>query len=181
MALVAVLLVGCGGPSDSSLTRILDVRSKRWIKMGNYDVIAHPTYADALRVLGRSTSCALTDRETADAKWTKLGMELHLETLASIPQGRNACTLPGSVYIATVMITGRKWRTVRGLHIGDSVSRLRRLYPHATFAPAFGRRAWWLVTDIGYVPTRARYPVLLGIATAGRLGAFRVEVGAQGE
>ena len=90
--------------------------------------------------------------------WRNLGIRIHVLTLASLPQGENACRAPAQVYVDTITVTDSRWRTPRALGIGDTVSRLRALYPKAIFAPAYGRKVWWLVTDIGYVPARTARP-----------------------
>ncbi|MDX6507968.1 MAG: hypothetical protein QOG06_2612, partial [Gaiellaceae bacterium] len=74
---------------------------------------------------------------------------------------------------------GRAWRTAAGLRIGDPVSRVTRLHPHAKLHHGSGPTAgWWLVTRHacelgGYAP----FPGLLARVSSGRISAFVVQLG----
>jgi hypothetical protein len=71
-----------------------------------------------------------------------------------------------------------EWRTRRGLHVGDRVRKLRRLYPGAR---RHGR-SYWLVTAISLVgPRPAPYPVLAAAVGDGAVRSFTLEVGAAGD
>ncbi len=77
--------------------------------------------------------------------------------------------------LVTATITSRSaWRTAVGLRVGDSVARLRRLYPRATLHPSSPPwTGYWLVTrrtcaEVGGFP----YPGLLARARAGRVTAL---------
>jgi hypothetical protein len=76
----------------------------------------------------------------------------------------------------------RRWRTSRGLRIGDSVTRLRRLYPRAGFhrRPLYWA-GWWLVVRTSVYGETHEYPGLRARVRNGRVTAFVVEYAAGGD
>jgi hypothetical protein len=81
------------------------------------------------------TTNAVYDRCTV--VWRHLG--LTMETYYS--QGAvSPCSDTGRHVSTTV--TDRRWRTSQGLRIGDSASKLRRLYPKASNQ---GKGEWWMI------------------------------------
>jgi len=131
--------------------------------------VAQATLADARAKLGtptttrsRGVSCVVT--------WRGLGARL--EFLDFEGQG---CAR-GVVVVATV--TSRSaWRTSLGLRVGDSTTRLRRLFPRASFhsgAPA----GYWLVTRRRCAEAGGgAFPGLLARVRAGRVTALVVTAG----
>jgi hypothetical protein len=102
-----------------------------------------------------------------NAAWKRIGLKL-----AFLDFSGRACA---DGVLVTATITSRSaWRTAVGLQVGDSVARLRRLYPraslHRSAAPWTG---YWLVTrrtcaEVGSLP----YPGLLARARSGRVTAL---------
>jgi hypothetical protein len=70
-----------------------------------------------------------------------------------------------------------RWRTARGLRIGDPQRRLRRLYPGAT---RHGR-SWWLVKGINVFGTGNPYPLLRATMSDRRVRSFGLAIGAAGD
>jgi hypothetical protein len=77
--------------------------------------------------------------------------------------------------LVTATITSRSaWRTAVGLRVGDSVARLRWLYPRARLHGAAGpSRGYWLVSrrtcaEVGSLP----FPGLLARIRVGRVAAL---------
>lgn len=103
-------------------------------------------------------------------------------TFGLMPEGETGCSSPASVKLWYVAASGRRVRTSLGLRVGDPVTRLRRLYPHALRR----RNAYWLVTRrelcIGICKTRyASASRLTAKVLRGRVSAFVVPVFAQGD
>jgi len=71
------------------------------------------------------------------------------------------------------------------LRIGDTVTRLRSLYPHATlrtYRPGLAPvRGWWLVVRTSRVPDFHRVPALLATARDGRVTELVLNVHAEGD
>jgi hypothetical protein len=115
---------------------------------------------------------------------------MELVTYGGLPSGRTGCTAPEAIQVSTVRVTGKRWYTSLGLRVGDSVTKLRRLYPRAkTTAGVRGwyRRGYWLVTrraiclgDCGGTMYETA-PVLVAETAAGHVTSIVFVVGAQGE
>jgi hypothetical protein len=88
-----------------------------------------------------------------------------------------ALVVPAGAQVARVP-RDERWHTARGLHVGDGLRRLKRLYPSA-------RRhglAYWLVTGRSiFGPRPSRYPVLAAAVRSGKVSSFTLNVGAAGE
>ena len=122
--------------------------------------------------LGAPDSARRTGEYSCRLVWRRLGLTMSLLDLST---GR-PCRA-GVLQAATV--TSRAWRTTKGLRVGDSVSRLRRLYPAARLRdPGFPPwRGYWLVTRRTCVEVGAQpYPGLLARVGGGRVRALVVQV-----
>lgn len=130
--------------------------------------VARGTLADARARFGPPTTVrSRASGLECDARWSGIGLKLVFLDFAN-----RACQ---DGVLVTATITSRSaWRTAVGLRVGDSVARLRRLYPRATLHPS--SPPWtghWLVTrrtcaEVGGFP----YPGLLARARAGRVTAL---------
>jgi hypothetical protein len=166
------------------------------MRLGHYSIDGNPTYAGAAAVLGPSDSCRLVknrfvglDRSHAVANWAALGVVIELRTYGSLPRGKTGCSARHLIRVHTVKATDRRWRTSRGLRVGDSVSHLRRLYPSATAAHRLAgwySPGYWLVTrhvggyeGIGGLHPTA--PVLVAETADGSVTAFVFVVDAEGD
>lgn len=127
---------------------------------------------------GRRASCT--------ARWTRPAVVVDLANFGLAPPGQSACT-PRLGKTQQVRTTGARWRTDRGLRVGDGQARIRDLYPRAVRRsfPTLGRL--WLLFPretvcIGVcdTPTVLVSPVLVD-TRAGRVAGFRLLVGGAGE
>lgn len=164
----------------------------RFQRLGDYWVTDNPTYRGALIALGPSSSCHLANGDPTNvvARWRAIGVQIELITYGLMPRGKNGCTAPSLIKVSTIRATGRQWQTSRGLHVGDSVSRLKRLYRGARATkglPGWYRAGYWLVTKQAYCvggPCPSKFvtvPVLVAEATRGMVKGFTLIVGAQGD
>ncbi len=130
--------------------------------------ISRADLSDARARFGAPTTTRREQTIACVAHWRRIGLTLTFLDLS----GRNPCTT-GILIRATVTSRGA-WRTGKGLRKGDSVARLRRLYPKATYRRHI--TAWtgyWLVTRRacelgGYEP----FPGLLARVRNGRVTAL---------
>jgi hypothetical protein len=71
-------------------------------------------------------------------KWKQLGVRIVTADFGGGP----ACA--GSTPVQQVVITGRQWTTERGLKVGDSLDRVRELYPELErFTDLYGKAPAW--------------------------------------
>jgi hypothetical protein len=147
-------------------------------RIGGYAVKADGSLAGVIDEYGRPTSVRRRFQGGAcDVRWRAIGLFVEFYNLG----GDDSCR-PASGRFRRATMTGRRWRTAKGLRIGDSVARLRRLYPRATFrAERFYGRAWWLVTRTSPFGLRDDYPGLRATVRNGRVQAFVVEYAAGGD
>jgi hypothetical protein len=146
-------------------------------KIGGYAVKADGSLRGAVREFGAPSSRRRRFQATAcDVRWRDLGLRIEFYNLG----GTDACSGAGRFLRAT--ITSRRWRTAKGLRVGDSVARLRRLYPRATFRrDRFYGAGWWLVTRVSRVGTTSRYPGLQARVRSGRVSALVLQYPAGGD
>jgi hypothetical protein len=111
---------------------------------------AKAAFGKPTRVLAISIACSV--------EWRSRGLRMNLVDL-----NRTGKPCQNGAAISAVM-TSKKWHTTKGLHVGDSLARLRHLYPKSKFRLRVG---WWLVTrkacgEVGGQP----YGSLVAIVTA---------------
>lgn len=206
ISLVAVAVAGCfgnGGADSKPLTVRVEARTRGYPhiqRVGPWDIgrnIARAkTFRAAIRAFGRPDRCRLVlgMKEWSRAEWRSLGASAIFTTLGGFAEGEDACSAPASVYVYDVRLTGTRWRTSRGLQVGDSASRLRALYPRAKYfkeyrRPEFARAGgsyWALLRTteacLGICETPfVQVTRLVAEMEGGRVAAFIVPVGAQGE
>jgi hypothetical protein len=130
--------------------------------------IARGTLAQARQRFGPpSTVRSRASGVECNANWPRIGLKLTFLDFS----GR-ACQ---DGVLVTATITSRSaWRTAVGLRVGDSVARIRQLYPRASLHPASPPwTGYWLVTrrtceEVGGI----QYPGLLARVRGGRVTAL---------
>jgi hypothetical protein len=127
--------------------------------------IGRSTPTDVKKLLG-APSFSRASGQTCVQRWRGLGLQVEFFTFETRPCAR------GATLIAT--ITNRaKWRTALGLRVGDTVARLRSLYPRARLRGAAPDRGYWLVTrEICAEVGGGSYPGLLARIRNGRVSAL---------
>jgi hypothetical protein len=146
----------------------------RVIAIGDFKPERNPTLGAAVAAFGTPSSTREESRGTScHTGWRELGLRIVFVNLGS---GGSACAASlGRAQSASAF--GRRWRTSRGLKIGDSTRRLRRLYPHALRRG----RTYRLVAAKSVFGDGGRYSVLAAKTRAGRVRSFRLFIGAAGE
>lgn len=130
--------------------------------------IGRGTLADArVRFGSPSTARSRASGVECDVRWSRIGLKLVFLDFS----GR-ACQ---DGVLVTASVTNRSaWRTAVGLRVGDSVARLRQLYPRASLHPASPPwSGYWLITrrtcaEVGAIP----YPGLLARVRNNRVTAI---------
>lgn len=181
-ALVAAgTMVPCAVAGGSNVIRV-GVGSQT---IGSWRTGTRPTLAAALAAFGPVTKCTRLKAlpAFASAEWRHLGLRMVFGSYG--PGGARPCRARRAVFLDNAWAYGKQWQTGLGLHVGDSVAKLRRLYPRATLR-TYGRgvapvRGWWLVVRTSRIPDLHPVPALLATARRGRVTALVVNVHAEGD
>jgi hypothetical protein len=156
LTLLAALAVALGGSDDHV------IREKP--KVGGITIAASmPAH---VRQLYGAPSSSRAAGQSCVQRWRGLGLQVEFFTFEDKPCTRGVALV--------VTVTNRpKWRTVRGLRVGDTVARLWTLYPRARLRGAGPDRGYWLVTrSICAEVGGGSYPGVLARVRAGRVSAF---------
>ncbi len=86
---------------------------------------ARGTYAQATTAFGSATSCRVLPGNKSRATWSSIG--LTIQFIAA----RGICQNSSGAQLQVLTATGPRWRTSKGLAVGDPLSKLERLYPAA--------------------------------------------------
>ena len=138
-------VIVAGGPRD--LQRIGPYHFARAASHGQ-------SYPGALRAFGSPSSRGVDPAlaEVCIVRWVALGLDVRF---ASLPAGAAQPCSPASLRRSSwagATIHARRWRTARGLQVGDPVARLRSLYPRARYRDRPPAPPAWLLV---FVPGEA--------------------------
>lgn len=131
-------------------------------------------YRKAMAAFGTPTA---TGRDTPSSnlctvRWERIGLDV------GFAGARGAC-VAANLYRAAwygMELWGPRWRTARGLQVGDPVRRIEKLYPWARYVsrpPQPGE--WWLIME--KQAELGAKPLLVAEVGAGRVIAIRVPAG----
>ncbi len=133
-------------PDSGQIVRVGAFRPRQYLGDNDFPRGVVPNRRNAIRAFGRPDG---KSPQGCPNKWKKLGVRMVVADFGGGP----ACA--GTTPVQTLVITGRTWRTERGLRIGDSLDRVRELYPELQRftelydledAPAY-RYTWGLVFE----------------------------------
>jgi hypothetical protein len=144
----------------------------RVLAIGDFKPDRDPTLGAAIDAYGQPSFRRRLSTEGCRVGWHALGVKVLFANLG----GGSACRADLG-RSQTARAFGERWRTAKGLRVGQRLSRLRRLYPNAT---RHGR-AWWLVTAVSLVGEPRRYPVLSATVRGGTVRSFSVRILAAGD
>ena len=129
--------------------------------------IARSTPAHVKALFGAPSTSRVTSPRSCLQGWKAARLAVTFFTFEEKPCARGVALI--------VTVTGRAaWRTAKGLRVGDTAARLRKLYPRARLRTGFaGDSGYWLVTrqvcaEVG----GGAYPGLLARMRAGRVSAL---------
>jgi hypothetical protein len=167
LAFVALALaVAVSAVASPGTSRV--IRSDEWI--GTYAVKKDGTLGGAIRAFGKPTSLTPSHDGFCGARWSGLGLRVMFYNLG----GQDPCGR-ATGFFGEASISGRGWRTSRGAAVGDSLARLRQVFPAAT---PHGRR-WWLVPR--FTQATGSYAGLSAGIRGGKVVDFQVIFGKGGE
>jgi hypothetical protein len=82
------------------------------------------------------------------ATWVGRGIRIDSRTNRAHPAAKTGCSSPTLIHVSEIRLTERRWVTSLGLRVGDTISKLRRLYPRSPYArarPGSSRNEYYLV------------------------------------
>jgi hypothetical protein len=139
--------------------------------IGDFRPARNPTLGAAIRAYGPTTS-RRGGGEICRVRWARIGVRITFQNFGGV----DSCEPSGGRAQKAVVDDGR-WRTAKGLRIGNEITRLRRLYPDAERTP----RGFRLVEGILPFGQPRRYAVLGARVSGGRVRAFTMFIGAAGD
>ncbi len=161
-------------PAASGVTSFV-IRSD--VSIGSFAVRGDGSLGGAIAAFGRPASLRRNPRqsEACTARWSALGVLAGFYNLG----GADPCSPEGGRF-SNARLTGARWRTAAGLHIGDAASAIRRHHPRAEPSPR-EPGLWWLVTRTSPFGSGGQYGGLSAEVVRGRVSAFVVVYPAGGD
>ena len=92
--------------------------------IGGFSLSRNGTLNSAMKAFGTPTSRQAVSYDTCTVVWSTYGIQAEFSQPSADPCGAHSCHNHSN-------ISGRQWKTDKGLHIGDPLKRLRKLYPGA--------------------------------------------------
>ena len=129
---------------SGEIRRVGDLKPRQYLGERGFDAGVVPNRRNAIRAYGRPDK---RDENGCGNIWRRLGLRLVTADFSGGPP----CT--PRTRIQWIEITSRKWVTERGLRVGDSLDRVRELYPKVRrFTDLYGkgrpyRYRWALVLE----------------------------------
>jgi hypothetical protein len=140
--------------------------------IGDFRPAGNPRLGAAIRAFGRPSS-RRGGGEICRVRWAALGVRITFQNFG----GADSCEPSGGRAQKAVVGGDSRWRTAKGLRVGNRVARLRRLYPRARRTPRGFRLAQGILPFGAPMP----YAVLGARVAGGRVRAFTLFVGAAGD
>jgi hypothetical protein len=168
-----LILAACGDPCSPPPARSAPrtyaiTTTATTIRIGPFVAWKPPvrgTYAQAASAFGRATSCRVLPGRKSRATWSSIGLTIQFIG------GTGTCATSSAAQLQTLSVTGTRWRTSKGLAIGDPLSKLEQLYPGAVKH----LRTWSLEkrdrgTNHAMLTATARSGRVAGLSLAVRVG-----------
>ena len=140
--------------------------------IGDFKPSRNPRLGAAIRAYGQPTS-RVGGGEICRVRWAALGVRIAFQNFGGV----DSCDPRGGRAQNAVIKRDRRWRTEKGLRIGDTVRRLRRLHRRAKRTS----RGFRLVEGLLPFGRPHRYAVLGARVAGGRVTAFTIFIGAAGD
>ena len=106
--------------------------------IGEWTYFVRGTYRNAVRVFGHPSSLRTSSPVACRVSWGSKGL---LISFRSPAHPCRAASLATAEY-AAASIVSRKWSVDRGLRVGDSFARMRKLYPFSEQRDMHNKHRW---------------------------------------
>ena len=166
-SLLATLVLAGALAASALAAPSLVIRGDQFI--GSFAVKKNGTLAGVEKAFGKPAELRKT-KDGCLGLWPDVALSVLFYNLA----GKSPCK-PKTGFFSDGLMTRSGWHTSNGLRIGDTLARLRQLYPHAE-----KHGAWqWLV--VRQTQATGRYAGLSAKIAGGYVSAFEIVYGAGGE
>lgn len=163
MRLRLVLVAGLAATLAASASASPNFVVRRDTDIGGFNLSRDATLKGAIDAYGTPTSREPFEGQACIVVWSDFGIWTNFSHVVSTtPCDGRGCH-------SETRLTNKKWKTDKGLHVGDPLRRLRQLYPRAK-PYILGR--WTLISRPF---AGARLPTLLAAVKKGRIAAFVIE------
>ena len=164
------------GSALAGSTHVFAVRGD--VKIGSFAVRADGSLGGAVGAFGVPTSRRHTyGPGTCTAVWARHGPRL-------LQPRRRRRVQPRRRPLSRAFLRGPHWMTTKRLRVGDSVTKLRTLYPTARLRSGeryYWPAGYWLVARTSVTGEGGTYPGLLAEVSGGRVTGFQVRFPAGGD
>jgi hypothetical protein len=179
-AVIAGLVFALGLPSVAEAATAdaaarsftIRVRDGAVSAIGSFRPRTDPTIAAATRAFGAPSSRKLTDPVVCRVRWRALKLTIYFANLG----GQDPCSdefgLAGSV-----VVKGSRFRTWKGLRVGNRGSAVKKKHPAARFREG----TWWLKTATSQIGDGSEFGVLRATVSSGKVRRFDGVIGAAGD
>lgn len=182
-ALSAVVLPSAAGahqdPAAVAARKALTIRPGRYgvKQLGAFRPGRRATIAAAARAFGHPSSRRPEGDTACIATWRRLRLRIVFANFGGNPPGKTACS--GSVGMAQSFVSkGRRFRTWKGLRVGQRQSQVRHRHPSAKRH----HHTWWLRTASSPFGDGSHYAVVSAhIGPHGRVASLAGWIGAAGD
>jgi hypothetical protein len=178
LLLTAPVAAASAAPVAQTSASSFTLRTSRGMvaRIGAFRTRRDPTIRAAIRVFGRPSSRRRDgNNKICMTQWRRLRLRIVFANFGAAPLRQSVCS--DSISLAqSFTARGRRFRTWRGLRVGQRSSMISRRHPSAEFR----RHTWWLRTAVSPIGGRDEYPVVDAIVSGGRVRALRGWVGAAG-
>jgi hypothetical protein len=180
-ALAALSLAAAGAAAPAAAARpggTIHTGPNGVTALGSWNVSTHPSFPAAVRALGPATAVHAHSHGnscTGTGTWSGLGLRILFTSFGGDPYCQGALAQTGTISGAA---GGRHWQTARGLRVGDSLGKLKRLYPHAVKV----RGGWAIVYSLhSVIAEGSRLDIVTAQVKGNRVSTFRLWFGGAGD
>lgn len=183
ISITAAATVAAGAAADApAATHTINVAGGRVgghvSSIGEFRPSTDPSIAAARRVFGRPSSRTRTSANSCDVRWSTLRLRITFATFGGVEPGQTICSDRGGAKAQAFRVRGPRFRTWKGLRVGNREERVLELHPNARFR----RGSWWLKTSRSLVGEPTDFPVVdATVNAADRIKAIRGFIGAAGD
>jgi hypothetical protein len=145
-------------------------------RIGTFRPAENPRLSAARRAFGRPTDVRRRGG-TCRVSWRRLRLRIDFENFGGAAPGETTCT-PSVGRAQTFVARGTRFRTTKGLRVGQPSSEILEKHPDAVFADNF----WTIVSArFPFGQSDEESPVLSALTSSGRVSALTGYIGGAGE